>query len=127
MLRRNSREISRELVQVFDISSSEAEVYLQAIAVGGIQGRVLTEDSKKAETVDSLVARGMLIRASGGKRYLPVHPRLALSNLFRAYEERLFAERKQRRLSTDRLTIELIPMYEESKNPNLPETRGAQE
>jgi hypothetical protein len=123
-LRQDSKDISRELVQAFGISPAEAELYLESLSGRVIKERLLAEHREMAETVNSLMARGMLIRASSGKKYLPVHPRLALSNLFRAYEEGLLAQRRQRRLVADRLTLELIPIFEESKNTNPSRVRG---
>ncbi len=61
MLRKASRGISQELVQVFDITSREVDLYLQAIDGGIVEPRFLSGDAGRAEAVISLVARGMLI------------------------------------------------------------------
>ena len=51
---------------------------------------------------------------------------MAMSNLFRAYEERLTRQRKEKRLLVDKLTLELIPLLPgESKGTNASGPRGA--
>jgi hypothetical protein len=51
---------------------------------------------------------------------------MALSNLFRAYEERAVRQRKEKRLLVDKLTLELIPLLPgESKGTNASGPRGA--
>jgi len=68
---------------------------------------------------EAMKARGMLILESGGNSYLPVHPRMAMSNLFRSLEQRPSVERRQKRLAVDRLTLELISYAErETKDTN---------
>ncbi len=108
-----------ELVRQLELSSAEAELYMQAIDEAKIDEGVILDPEKKT-LVDSLLSKGMLIRGAGKREFVPVHPRLAVSNLFRIYEERAITERKRRRLSADRLTLELIPIYEKSKDTNSP-------
>lgn len=67
----------------------------------------------------------MVILEAEGVAYRPVHPRMAMSNLFRAFEERAVRERKEKRLLVDRLTLELITLLpEESKGTNAGGPRG---
>ncbi len=98
------------LTQGFTLSREEAGVYLDALKRGRATGG-------KREVLDSLLARGMLIRGGDEKGYLPVHPRLALSNLFRSYQERMVLEMREKRKLVDRLTLELIPVYETGRKP----------
>lgn len=99
---RDETSVVRRLTSYFDLSESEVRTYIRAVKEGSIQ------DGE----VRSLLARGMLIRSSDEKVYLPVHPRLALSNLFRSRSDRASAEMKERRKLVDKLTLELIPAYE---------------
>ena len=70
-------------------------------------------EAEDAQTTRSLASRGMLIRSSSDEKvYLPVHPRLALSNLFRAYQERMTIQMREKRKMVDRLTLELVHVYE---------------
>ncbi len=77
--------------------------------------------------MEFLSARGMLILDAKGGSYLAVHPRMALSNLFRAYEERAVRQRKEKRLLVREATLfELIPRPPgESKGTNAGGPRGA--
>lgn len=117
---RAEHSVVEELVRELDISLDEASLYLKAL-----KDKVLETDpgdrNQKA-LVGSLQARGMLILASNGLHYLPVHPRLAVSNLFRALEDKLVRKRREKRLAADRLTLELIAIQEDAKDTNS--TRG---
>jgi hypothetical protein len=121
-LARDHAEIEKELVRHLGISPEEAGLYLQVVSGTKIDRRML-KDTRKSAVVNSLASKGMLIRAARGNAFIPVHPRFALSNLFRIYDERMAVERKERRLGVDRLTLELIPIYEKSKYTNSPSTK----
>jgi hypothetical protein len=98
--------ILRSLTEELGLKELEAETYLRALKVGSI-----AEDGD-AQTVRSLASRGMLIRSSDEKVYLPVHPRLALSNLFRAYQDRMTIQMREKRKMVDRLTLELVHLHD---------------
>ncbi|MDG6925710.1 MAG: hypothetical protein JRN09_04070 [Nitrososphaerota archaeon] len=99
---RDEASVVRRLTSYLDLSEHEARAYLRALKEGSIRG----PDAKP------LLARGMVILSSNEKVYLPVHPRLALSNLFRSRGDRSSPEMKEKRKLVDRLTLELIPAYE---------------
>ena len=124
-LPRDHAEIEKELVRQLGISAEEAGLYLLVVSGTKIDRRMLA-DAKKKAIVNSLASKGMLIRAARGNGFVPVHPRFALSNLFRIYDERMAIERKEKRLGVDRLTLELIPIYEKSKDTNSPADKGAE-
>lgn len=111
---RDQGALAKEVSAALEIPAGEAELYVSALVAGRCEA-----DGPRAAEAKSLAARGMLILDSKGRSYLPVHPRLALSNLFRAYDERMVRQRKERRLLVDRLTLELIPLMPgESKGTN---------
>ncbi len=112
-----------EIHRVLEIPTEEAELYVGAL----VEGRCLPADPETKALAEALSARGMLVLDAAGKSYLPVHPRMAVSNLFRAYEERLFRQRKEKRLLVDKITLELIPLLpSESKGTNASKPRGAE-
>jgi len=111
-----------DIHDALDIPTEEAELYVGSL----VKGRCVPEDAKEKAVADSLTARGMMILDAKGDAYLAVHPRMALSNLFRAYEERAMRQRKEKRLLVDKLTLELIPLLPgESKGTNASVPRGA--
>lgn len=113
--------VVEEMRKALEIPADEAELYARTLK----SGRLLPRDAGDEALARSLEARGMLIRDTRGRSYLAVHPRMALSNLFRAYEERAIRERKERRLLVDRLTLELIALLPpESKGTNARGPRG---
>jgi hypothetical protein len=118
---RGGKELLDAMSAELEITREEAGLYLRALT----EGRLRPSGSDKV-LAEGLAARGMLIVEARGGAFLPVHPRLALSNLFRAYEERMIRARKERRLAVDRLTLELIPLYEHSKGRNDGGARGGE-
>ena len=101
---RNEESVLLRLTHELGLTQVEAETYLEALKEGSI--RVGHSASQR------LVARGMLIRAADEKVYLPVHPRLAISNLFRSFPDRTSPQMKAKRRMADKLTLELIPAFE---------------
>jgi hypothetical protein len=119
---RGKEFLVRDIHETLEIPLEEAEVYVSTL----MDGRCVPRDSRGKAVADSLSARGMLILDAKGGSYLAVHPRMALSNLFRAYEERAVRQRKEKRLMVDKLTLELIPLLPgESKGTNASSPRGA--
>ena len=102
---RDEASVLERLNTYLGLSEAEAQTYLRAVKEGSVR------DGE----VKSLLARGMLIRSADEKVYLPVHPRLALSNLFRSRTDRATPEMRERRKLVDKLTLELIPAYEARK------------
>ena len=119
---RDRRALVGDLHVQLEIPMEEAELYVKTL----IDGRCKPSAPDEKKAAESLSARGMLILDGKGSSYLAVHPRLALSNLFRAYEDKLVRQRKEKRLLVDRLTLELLPLLPgESKGTNASGPRGA--
>ena len=119
---RDIAALARDIHEALEIPSEEADLYVRAL----VEGFCVPTDATSKTLAGSLSARGMLILDAKGDAYLAVHPRMALSNLFRAYEERAARQRKEKRLLVDRLTLELIPLLPgESKGTNASSPRGA--
>lgn len=118
---RDAASLVKDIHEALEIPTEEAELYVKALT----EGRLVPKDAQTGEVARSLSARGMLIVDAKGGAYLAVHPRMALSNLFRAYEERAVRQRKERRLLVDKLTLELIPLLPgETKGTNAGGPRG---
>src|SRR4029077_10587068 len=82
---RDPRTIARLVHEALEIPVEEAELYISTLIGGGYS----PEDVGGRAMAEALSARGMLILDAKGRSYLAVHPRMAISNLFRAYEERM--------------------------------------
>jgi hypothetical protein len=61
----------------------------------------------------------MVILSGDGKRFIPVHPRLAIANHYRAWREKMVKEIGDRRMRVDKLILELIPVYEAATEKRL--------
>jgi hypothetical protein len=111
----------RDIHEALGVPKDELEFYFRVMKAG----RLAPSDAVQGGLARRLSARGMLILDADGETYLPVHPRLAMSNLFRSYAERDPARRKQRRLLVDRITLELIVMLPgETKGTNAGSAGG---
>lgn len=102
---RDETSVVQRLTSYLGLTEEEARNYLRALKEGSIRG----------PEAKPLLARGMVIASADEKVYLPVHPRLALSNLFRSRGDRTTPEMREKRKLVDRLTLELIPAYEKRK------------
>ena len=105
---RDEASVRRRLTEDLGLREVEAETYVLALKDGHVA-------HAPGEAIQSLLRRGMLIEATDEKGYLPVHPRLALSNLFRSLGDRSTPAMREKRLMVDRLTGELIAVYESKK------------
>jgi hypothetical protein len=118
---RGKDALAKDIHEALEIPTEEAELYVATLVSGGCT----PADAKARAVAQSLSARGMLILDSKGSSYLALHPRMALSNLFRVYEEKAIRQRKEKRLLVDKLTLELIPLLPgESKGTNASSPRG---
>jgi hypothetical protein len=93
------------------LSRGEAILYLRLLR----EGHLPASEGEKAAT---LVEKGMAIVSGDGKRVIPVHPRLGIANHYRTWREAMVREINERRLRTDRLILELIPVYEAATEKN---------
>lgn len=111
----------QDINRALDVPLDELEFYVRIMKAG----RLVPADDGEGALAKRLSSRGMLIVDASGGTYLPVHPRLAMSNLFRSYGEKDPARRKERRLLVDRVTLELITMLPvETKRTNAGGDRG---
>jgi hypothetical protein len=104
---RDEASVRKRLTEDLGLEEKEADTYLLALKQGSV--------SAEGNSIDSLLRRGMLIKATDEKGYLPVHPRLALSNLFRSFGDRSSPAMREKRKMVDRLTGELIAAYESGR------------
>ena len=102
---RDEVSVVKRLTEELGLMGPEAEAYILALKRGYVS-------DADGDAIESLLRRGMLIRATDEKGYLPVHPRLALSNLFRSLGDRTTPAMREKRKMVDKLTAELIAVYE---------------
>ncbi len=87
------------------LSQEEAMLYIKLLREGQIPVAETGPTSK-------LLDKGMAIISGDGKRVIPVHPRLGIANHYRVWRESMVREINDRRMRTDKLILELIPVYE---------------
>ncbi len=100
------------------LTRDEAVLYLSLLSKGSVPS------SPKDPRLEKLEYEGMLILSGDGKRFIPVHPRLAVANHYRSWRERMVREINERRMRVDRLILELIPVYEAAMEKKAGEGGG---
>ena len=103
---RDEREVLRELGEEAGLSDDEGKLYLKLLTDGSIRAKNRPKDAEK------LLETGMAIISGDGKRVIPVHPRLGVANHYRTWRENMVREINAKRMRTDKLILELIPLYE---------------
>ncbi len=88
------------------LGREEALFYLKLLREGSVPR------SSQVELAERLTRRGMAIVSGDGARIIPVHPRLGVANQYRTWRENMVREINERRMRTDSLILELIPVYE---------------
>ncbi len=100
------------------LSEEDALMYLRLLREGQVPVGEGTGQTSK------LVDLGMAIVSGDGKRVIPVHPRLGVANHYRTWREAMTREINERRMRTDKLILELIPLYEAAMEKRARERGG---
>ncbi len=110
---RDEEAVIQRLGSEVDLSREVALLYLRILKEGELMR------SQANHSTEVLASRGMIILSGDNSKYIPVHPRLAIANYFRTYQERVARELKERRMRVDKLIFELIPVYEATMEKRL--------
>ncbi|HEV2138518.1 MAG TPA: hypothetical protein VGR53_06720, partial [Nitrososphaerales archaeon] len=102
---KNEAAVVESLGAEAGLSQEEATLYIKMLREGHIPVAGTGPTSK-------LLDKGMAIISGDGKRVIPVHPRLGIANHYRVWREATVREINERRMRTDKLILELIPVYE---------------
>ncbi len=112
-------EIARLLETQFSLPEKEALAYLKLLETGNMSLEDIASSIDIGQTeasvlVRNMVSRGLIIEAPGpGSTFIPLHPRMMLTNLFKIYERDLVGALRERRATVDRVVNLLTPVYEE--------------
>lgn len=101
------------LVSELGLTPEEARGYVSILKSGSLRRR------KEDNVAASLESKGMIILSGDDKEFIPLHPRLAVSNGFRTWRERMVREINEKRVRVDKLTLQLIPLYEAATEKRL--------
>ena len=121
-------QIAELLSRQFNLPKEETRAYLKLLDTSDLTLEQLAKELSLSQDrtgvlVRSMIERGLIIEASGSpKRYVPLHPRMILTNIFKIYEKELVQSLRDRRATVDRVVNMLIPVYEE-RNPKAGETK----
>jgi len=114
-LLRDEESVIRRMGSEIELGRKEAELYLRILKEGELP------KAEQNSSTELLLSRGMIVLSGDDNKFIPVHPRLAIANYFRTYQERVTRELKERRMEVDKLIFELIPVYEAAMERRLPQ------
>ena len=112
-------QIAELLSSQFNLPVEETRAYLKLLDTSDLTLDQLAKELNLSQggtntLVKTMIERGLIIEASGTpKRYVPLHPRMILTNIFKVYEKDLVQSLRYRRATVDRVVNLLIPVYEE--------------
>ena len=109
---RDEEDVVRRLGTDAGLGREDAVLYLKLLRAGELP-------ASQAGKASKILDRGMAIISGDGKRVIPVHPRLGIANYYRTWREAMVREINERRLRTDKLILELIPVYEAATEKSM--------
>jgi hypothetical protein len=119
----NEEDIARTLEREFQLPSIESRTYIRLVTSEAGFDQVakelgVTDETGTTALGEDMVRKGLLIRASTGEKneFIPLHPRMVLSNVFKMFEKNLVQSLRDRRATVDRVVNLLTPFYEEKTN-----------
>lgn len=107
-----------ELEENLGLPLNEARVYLllaenESLSAQEVGRKMQLDEGTLQATLDHLVSKGFTILQPGdSKRYVALHPRLALSNVFKIYQEQVIRQLRERRAAVDKLVYRMTPLFE---------------
>ena len=109
---RDEEDVVTRLGTEAGLDRDDAVLYLKLLRAGQLPASQAAKASK-------ILDRGMAIISGDGKRVIPVHPRLGITNYYRTWREAMVREINERRMRTDKLILELIPVYEAATEKSM--------
>ncbi len=115
-------EIIKQMTTQLELTQEESELYLLLVGRGSmtipeISRSLSISQGDMEEAARALLRKGLIIEHPGTARsYSALHPRMALSNVFKTFEADMMTKIRQKRAVADRLAAALIPIFEERKD-----------
>lgn len=113
------QEIALLLQSQFSLPVKEGLAYLKLVetretALEDIAAAMEVSQNEAVELTKRMIARGLIIEApSRPSRFIPLHPRMMLTNLFKTYEAEVVRALRERRSTVDKIVVLLTPVFEE--------------
>jgi sugar-specific transcriptional regulator TrmB len=117
----DEKELIELLERQFEIKPIETRAYLRLLEGHDMTLHELASalGIPLAETLalmERMLSSGLVIRATGSEsRFVPLHPRMTMTNIFKVYEKRVVDTLRDHRATVDRVVNLLTPIYEERK------------
>ena len=114
-------ELVDTLEKQFGLPRDETRAYLHLLKVGSLTIDQVAElfgitANDAGSLLERMVSRGLIIRGSSTPpSFVPLHPRMTLTNIFKLYEKEVVQGLRNRRATVDRVVNMLTPIYEERK------------
>ncbi|HLE65120.1 MAG TPA: helix-turn-helix domain-containing protein [Candidatus Bathyarchaeia archaeon] len=114
-------ELVDTLEKQFGLPRDETRAYLHLLKVGSLTIDQVAElfgitANDAGSLLERMVSRGLIIRGSSTPPiFVPLHPRMTLTNIFKLYEKEVVQGLRDRRATVDRVVNLLTPIYGERK------------
>ncbi len=114
-------ELVDTLEKQFGLPRDETRAYLHLLKAGSLTIDQVAElfgitANDAGSLLERMVSRGLIIRGSSTPpSFVPLHPRMTLTNIFKLYEKEVVQGLRNRRATVDRVVNMLTPIYEERK------------
>ncbi|MBI4258549.1 MAG: hypothetical protein HY619_06305 [Thaumarchaeota archaeon] len=115
---RSIAEDAKVISKEFNISETAALAYLTLVVEGEmnlnqISKRLHISVGEAESCIEVMLGKGMVIRSPSGEGvFQPLHPRMAVTNLYKSLEEEVRVMLKQKRLVADSLSRRLSEPFE---------------
>ncbi len=114
-------EEAKDIQEEFFVPLEEAATYITLVTEGDMSIQKIAEKMKMTSAqvegiVEELLKRGLVIRSPIASNVIqPLHPRMAITNLFKVHEEEIRRQLKKKRLVADRLSLRLGLVFEKRR------------
>ena len=117
----NTRLI-KQIEEILDLSSYSSQIYLElnkhkSLTVEKLENNFTFSKSEIVSHLKELKNRGLIIEEIGQPvKYIALHPKLALSNIFHRFQKDRVSEIRQKRVYVESLTKSLINIYDKNQD-----------
>lgn len=114
-------DIIEHMTGQLGLTRQESELYFLLVTRSSLTISDISESLNKSDEVTNVVLaalleKGLIIeQPSADRKYSALHPRMALSNVFKTWEAEMVKELRNKRSVVDRLAVALIPIFEEAR------------
>jgi len=115
-------KLIKQIEEILGLSSYASQIYLElnkhkSLTAKKLENNFTFSKSEIISHLKELKTRGLIIEEIGQPvKYIALHPKLALSNIFHRFQKDRVSEIRQKRVYVENLTKSLINIYDKSQD-----------